>query len=246
MPRRNLVLPDFARYFFALVIAGILLLFAWVISPFFNILVYAALVVVIFHPFNRWLNQKTRHREGFSAFISTVVVTLLVLVPLTLFVIFLAQEALDIYGFLTSRWLDLNVNSSLQWNGLNELPVIGTWLETIAERYGFSSFVYSTRIDLIQLVQEMGKSVATFLVTQSGNIVGAVSSTILYALIFIITLFFFFRDGRRFIDRMKFLSPLPDKYETVIEQKLIDTTYGIVMGNFGSSILQGKIGRAHV
>lgn len=238
MARRTLVLPDFARYFFTLIIAAILILFAWVISPFFNILVYSSLVVVIFYPLYKYFLRISRRRQGISAFLSTILVTLLVLIPLALFVIFLAQEAVTIYGFLTGKWIAYNVDGGLQWSGLNELPVVGPWLETFGQSYGFSDFIHSTNIDLIQVVQEVGKVVANFLVAQSGNILGAVSSTVLYVLIFLITIFFLFRDGVRFVERLKFLSPLPAKYEVEIERKLMDTVYGIVMGNFGSSFLQ--------
>ncbi len=239
MAPRTLVLPDFARYFFALAIGAVLFLFAWVISPFFNILVYAALVVVIFYPLYKFFLRILRKRQGLSAFLTTILVALLVLAPLALFIVFLAQEAVTIYEYLTTKWLAYNVDGGLQWTGLDQLPVVGPWLETFGQNYGFSDFIHNTNIDLIQIVQEVGKTVATFLVAQSGNIVGAVSTTILFVLIFLITLFFFFRDGARFIEKAKVLSPLPEKYEAEIERKLIDTTYGIVMGNFGSSILQG-------
>lgn len=238
MSKRTLVLPDFARYFFTLVVGVVLFLFAWVIFPFFNILIYAALVVVIFYPVYQALLRYMKGHADLASFISLLFVILLVLVPLALFTIFLAQEAVSAYGLLSSKWLTLHVDT-LQWSGLDQLPVIGPWLESFGNQYGFSSFIYNTNIDLIQVVQEVAQTVATFLVKESGNFVGAVSSTLLYLLIFLITVFFFFRDGETFIKKLKFLSPLPEKYETQIENKLIDTIYGIVMGNFGSAFLQG-------
>lgn len=237
MTKRTLVLPDFARYFFTLAIVVVLALFAWVISPFFNLMIYASLIVVVFYPLHLLL-KKYLKSESLAAFFSMTFVALVVLVPLALFLIFLGQEAVNIYQFLSGKWTGLHV-SSLQWEGLQQLPWIGEWLEALGLRYGFSSFVYNTNIDLIQIVQDVGRNVATFLVAQSGNIAGAVSTSILYGIIFLVTIFFFFRDGTHFIHRLKFLSPLPENYDTDIEHKLIDTIYAIVLGNFGSSLLQG-------
>lgn len=239
MTKRTLVLPDFARYFFTLAIVVVLALFAWVISPFFNLMIYASLIVVVFYPLHLLL-KKYLKSESLAAFFSMTFVALVVLVPLALFLIFLGQEAVNIYQFLSGKWTGLHV-SSLQWEGLQELPWIGAWLEALSLRYGFSSFVYNTNIDLIQIVQDVGRNVATFLVAQSGNIAGAVSTSILYGIIFLVTIFFFFRDGSHFIHRLKVLSPLPENYDTDIEHKLIDTIYAIVLGNFGSSLLQGFV-----
>ena len=44
----DLVLPDFARYFLIFAIVGVLLLFLWVISPFFNVLIYYGLIAIVF------------------------------------------------------------------------------------------------------------------------------------------------------------------------------------------------------
>ena len=57
-------------------------------------------------------------------------------------------------------------------------------------------------------------------------------------LILLLTIFFFFRDGEHFANLLKRLSPLPTKYENEIENKLRETTYAIVVGNFGTAILQ--------
>jgi len=238
MLKRTLVLPDFARYFFMLAIAVILLLFAWTISPFFNILVYAALVAIIFYPIYEGLLRKIPKHHDFAAFLSTLFVIFVVLTPLALFAVFLGQETLSAYELLSSKWIGLHVNT-LTWSGLDQVPVVGPWLGAFGERYGFSSFIQNTHVDLVQFVQDIAKTVATFLIDQSASILGAVGTTVLSIFIFLVAVFFFFRDGASFVQRLKFLSPLPHKYEGEIQNKLTDTVYAIVVGNFGSGFLQG-------
>jgi len=143
----NLVLPDFARYFFILAIVIILLLFFWVISPFFNVLIYASLLAVIFHPFQNWLTNKFKGHSGYAAFFSTLLVMLIVLTPLAIFTIFLAQEAVDAYQFMESKLYELDIKS-LEWKGLQDLPVIGDSIHKFAESYGLNNFIEQSDVDL--------------------------------------------------------------------------------------------------
>lgn len=237
---KNLVLPDFARYFFTLAVVAILVLFVWIISPFFTTLIFAGTIAVVFSPVHNFLERYLKNYPTFASFLSTLFVLVAVLVPLTLFAIFLGNEAVNAYDLLSSKWTLSNVDK-LQWDGLQELPIIGNFLEQIANRYGFSSYVYETRIDLVEWVKIIGQAISGFLVAESATIVGAVGTTVLSLFIMVLTIFFFFRDGRRFISTIKTLSPLPTRYEVEIENKLRDTTYAIVVGTFGTALVQGFV-----
>ncbi len=240
-PHKNLVLPDFARYFFVLFVLGVLLLFAWIISPFFNVLVYAATIVIIFFPLFTWLKSSLKGRASLAALLSTLFVLLVVLTPIAFFILFLSEEAVSAYQVLSSKWLTWNV-SGLRWDGLQDLPWIGGFLQTLGERLGFSDFVYNTQLDLITWIKDLAQTLAQFLVTQSTAILTTVGDTVLSFFILILTVFFFFRDGEHFLTSLKTLSPLPNRYELEISNKLRDTTYAIVMGTFVTALIQGVAG----
>ncbi len=238
---KNLVLPDFARYFFVLFVLGVLLLFAWIISPFFNLLVYSATIVVIFYPLFEWFKKLLPKHHGLAAFFSTLFVLLVVLTPITFFTLFLSQEAVTAYQLVSNKWVTWNLNT-LHWNGLQELPVVGGLLQSLGERLGFSDFIYGTELDLLSWFKELAQGVAGFLVTQSTSILTTVGDTVLGFFILILTVFFFFRDGEHFIAVARMLSPLPTRYEVEIGNKLRDTTYAIVMGTFVTALIQGMAG----
>ncbi len=241
-PIRTLVLPDFARHFFVLIVVVILGLFAWIISPFFTLLVYAALITVIFSPLHRALKQRFLMRwPSLAALLSTLLVVVLFLVPMTLFFILLTEEAASAYGSLTSRWSLIHL-SELRWSSLDQLPWFGPWLERAGQRLGFEDFVHGTSLDLLGYISTWGQQISAFVVSQSAALVGAVGTVVLQAFLLLMAIFFFFRDGERFIVELKLLSPLPSRYEVEIENKLRDTTRAIVMGGFVASLLQGLIG----
>lgn len=239
--RKNLVLPDFARYFFVVFVIGILLLFGWIISPFFNLLVYSATIVIIFYPLYEWCRGFMPKHHSVAALLSTLFVLVVVLTPITFFTLFLSQEAISAYQLLSSKWVTWDLET-LHWDGLQELPLIGGFLQSIGERLGFSNLIYGTELDLMSWIKELAQGVVGFLVTQSTSILTTVGDTVLGFFILILTVFFFFRDGAHFLDVLKTLSPLPTRYEVEIGNKLRDTTYAIVMGTFVTALIQGMAG----
>ncbi|MFA5793189.1 MAG: AI-2E family transporter [Candidatus Gracilibacteria bacterium] len=242
MPRskQNLVLHDFARYFFVLAVVGVMILFFWIISPFFNILIYSGLIAVIFYPMYKWFLKHLYGHQSVSALFSTVIVMFIVLVPLALFVVFLAQEAVSTYELATMKWSYMDFKA-LHWNGLQNLPLVGPIIGRIFDQFGILEVFKNVKIDFVDIAQNLSSGLANFLVAQSTTIVKGVGDTILRVFILLLTMFFFFRDGDGLLSFLKTISPLPASYETEIENKLRDTTYAIVVGNFGTSLVQGAI-----
>lgn len=239
--KKNLVLHDYARYFFIIAIVVVLSLFFWVISPFFNVLIYASLIAVIFHPLHRFFVKQLRAHPSVSAFFTTLIVTLVVLTPLALFIIFLTQEALNAYEILDNKLVELDFAEFEAEHRISDLPIVGPWWESLVVRYGLDE-VFQDQFDALQVIKDLGQNLSTFLVAQSTTIVKSVGNTLLTLFILLLTTFFFFRDGDKIKAFLKKMSPLPNKYENEIENKLKDTTYAIVMGYFVTSFLQGLAG----
>lgn len=237
---KNLVLHDFARYFFLAAVVAVLGLFFWVISPFLNVLIYAALIVVLFHPLYCWVLKRVRGHEGVSAFITTFLVTLMVLVPLSLFAFFVVQQAVDAYNLLDQKLMETNFDDLELSGAFGDLPIVGDWWVQFAERYGIDQ-VFEGRIDVLQVIQDVGESVTTFIVSQGANIVKSLGTFVVSIFILLLTMFFFFRDGQSIAAFMKNMSPLPSKYENEIQRKLKDTTHAIVLGNFATAFIQGAV-----
>jgi predicted PurR-regulated permease PerM len=235
----DLVLPDFARYFLIFAIVGVLLLFLWVISPFFNVLIYSGLIAIVFYPLHKLILKWLKGRKSIAAVISTMLVVTICLAPLTLFMIFIAQEAVDTYGVLETKIEGMDLEAI---NGIEDLPWIGETLNNWSYRYGFKEFIQQADVNVFEVVQNVGEAVSSFVFNQSASIAKSLGDTAVSLFILLLTVFFFFRDGGDVTAFMKKMSPLPMKHENEIEKKLKGTTYAIVVGNFGTAILQGLAG----
>lgn len=236
-----LVLPNFTRYFLLIALVASVVLLLWVVSPFFKVLIYAALVGVILGPLNKRFTSWFKGRRTLAAMLSTFLVVLVVLLPLTLFGFLLAREAVDTYQLLEARLMEFDYRS-IDFKRLDSLPYIGDWLALQVDKYELQAWVNQVNTNLLAAVQDLSKSVSLFLVNQGVNVVRGAADTIINLVIFMLTLFFFFRDGDRIRDYLRYISPLPSKHEIQIEKKLVDTTHGIVFGTFGTALLQGIVG----
>lgn len=239
--RLALVLPNFSRYFLIIALILAVLLFLWVLSPFFAVLIYAALIAVFFDPVNKWFIKIFKGHKGISAFLSTFIVILLVLGPLSIFILFLAQEAVTTYQILEAKLLILDV-AAIDLNRLETIPYVGEQINDFLTKYKIDELLRESNFDLYTLIQDLGQAVSTFIVNSSAALVKSVGNTVVNLMILVLTLFFFFRDGDSFREYLKALSPLPKKHENAIEDKLRETTYGIAIGTFGTAILQGIMG----
>lgn len=235
----DLVLPHFARYFFITAIIGVGSLFLWVISPFFDTLIFASLVAVVFYPVQAWLMKKMKGRRTIPAILSTLFVMLILLVPLILLSIFVVQEAIDSFVILEGEINTMNFNGISK---LADLPWIGDSIANITNRFGLNDFFAEYELDLATTLRDMAESVTTFIVASAGSIFKGLSDIMVQLFIFLITIFYFFRDGDRVTSYAKNISPLPANYENEIEAKLKESTYGVVVGNFGTALIQGVAG----
>jgi predicted PurR-regulated permease PerM len=237
---KTLVLHDFARYFFILAIVAVLALFFWIISPFFNVLIYASLIAVIFYPMYKWFLKKFKKHAGLSAFVTTVLVVFIVLTPLSLFGFFLVQQAVDAYNLLDTKLMQMDF-SAVQWTGaFSDVPLLGDLWQKLSVRYGFGD-LFEGQLDVLGVIQDFGSNVTNFIVAQGATIAKSVANLIVSFFILLLTTFFLFRDGEVIAHFLKNMSPLPTKYENEIENKLKDTTYAIVMGNFATAFMQGAV-----
>jgi len=235
----ELALPDFARYFFMAAILGVGLMFFWVISPFFDTLIFASLVAIIFYPIQKFLMIKMKGRRTLPALITTMSVFFILLAPLILLSIYVAQEAIESFSILESFL------SNYDFDGLKEfsdVPYLGAWLDSLSQEYGFQELLSSYEFDVIASLSDLAEGATTFIVNEAGNIFKGISDWMVQLFIFFITVYYFFRDGDKVTAYLKKISPLPEQYENEIELKLRDSTYAVVVGNFGTAVIQGLAG----
>lgn len=190
-------------------------------APFLPALAFALALAVLFAPLQKWLEVKLK-RPGLAAVVSTLVISLIVVVPLTY-----VGEQLVVQAARSSDGVQAKVKSGEWRQSLHAQPRLASLVDEIEQR-----------VDLPGTV----KTLATWLSTTAGSIVkGSVVQLIGICLTFYL-LFFFLRDRRAVLQSLRALSPLTEAQMDILFARVGDTIYATVYGTLAVSAVQGLLG----
>lgn len=205
-------------FFFGLI--GLVGYILWqMFTPFITALALAAVIVVICYPLYEKIKLRIPYQNpSVAALLTTLAVITLVVLPILLITSALASEALAVYKILN--------------NGQYTLAESLTQLEEFA-----GNMIPGLELDVVGYLGEAAKWFASNL---TGILAGA-ASTVFALFIAIIASFYFFRDGRQFAETLIRISPLPDKEDSMILQRMVSAVRGVALGVVLVAIIQGVL-----
>ena len=189
-------------------------------ASFLPAVAWALALAVMFVPLQRRLESVLR-RPGAAAFISVLLIGVMVIVPAT----FVAQQ-LVVQAAKGADLFESRFNS-------------GEWRHTLDSQPRLAQLagIIQQRADLPDLV----KSFAAWLSTGAGALVnGSIYQVIGLCLTFYL-LFFFLRDRRAVLQSLRSLSPLPDETMDRLYRQVDDTIHATVYGTLAVALLQGVL-----
>ena len=204
-----------------------------ILSPFLGTLVWAAAIGVITYPLYERLLARYKGREITAAALLTAAVVLAVIIPLIGLIFTISHEAALAYQYLEASTAG---GSSLALGNLLNHPAVIPWLEKIRP------LTSSLNLDLdAMLLPTVKKGIAAMLNYSTGilkNFFGFLFKLILM----VIALFFFYKDGARFLERFLLVVAIRDGLMTTIidtiKRVLGAVMYGIVL----TCLVQGTLG----
>jgi predicted PurR-regulated permease PerM len=215
-----------ARWIGLLAATVIALYLCWqMIQPFVEVMLWAAVLVIIFYPVHV-RNLKRVGRPSPAALLSCLFVGIVILGPLTIVTIAIANEVggaadalhaavsklLDpssrVHQFL-SRWVDVSAFTGDQWKAA-----------------------------LIEWVQSRGGSIAG----QTAQIAGKVLSALLKIVLVVFTMYYLFRDGERIKDALHEVLPLEWEQSHAIFLRTHEVISASVYGVIVIATIQGTLG----
>ncbi len=213
----------FYRPFLIVLVIAILVACYFVFKPFLiDILIATVLVSILYKPYLA-LVRGFGGRRQLAALIMCVLAFILVMVPLTEVTIMAAKKSVGAYEQTRQYFTDNKVE--LKNNFSDKLAILGL---------DMSSF-QSLAQDVVKNVSDMMVQLATTIVVGTTNFLASL-------LIIIFTMFFFFVDGDRMLERLKYWSPLPSKYDDKIFKKFKEVGYSTIITTFVVFLAQGLIG----
>lgn len=231
--QRVMILDKLPAYFLILCLVLFFVFLFRLLSPFITVIFVAAVLSIAFYPLYNRIKSFLKGWERLASFVTCLIVILITVVPLTVFTILMAGEAVDTYEVIQQK-VDSGVfDKYLQWQN-------GGFFYDLNERVKF--VIDLEKIDMKKTIVDMAQSLSTFLVSQTANFVKSISSLILNFFIMLFSMYYFFKDGKRLTEKIKSMSPLPSLYETQLFDKITAMSKAIMLGVFLTAILQGLAG----
>ena len=217
--------------FFILIVLIVTLAFFDVLSPYYSAILWAAILAVIFHPVKNKLRDRLGERNGLAAFLTIVIICLIVFTPLAIILSSLAFELNVVY-------------TKLQHNDTQFPTVVASLFAHLPE--WARSFLSEHNLDSAEQIQRQLSEVAlkggqylagsAFLIGK-----GTFGFTISFG-IMLYLLFFLLKDGPYLVRLILESLPLSNHVKQHLFAKFAAVARATVKGTVAVALAQGALG----
>ncbi len=208
-------------YFLLLFLAGVLVVTLFIFKPFLLALILALVFTTVFAPVHKKLLDQTGQNKGLSALLSTILVVIIFVVPLSYLGTQIFRESTSLYHTLGSNNGLANISSSVENLAHNLAKYV-----PIPDDFSFNAGQYLKQ-GLDWLIQNIGSIFSNAIKIVAGG------------LLFIVALYYLFKDGLKLKNDVMAFSPLENIYDERIFKKLTLTVDSVVKGSLIVAVIQG-------
>jgi predicted PurR-regulated permease PerM len=208
-----------------LIILLILSLFACflIFKPFLTEIVIAAVLVSFFYKPFKFFSRLFKGRRGLAAALVCVLVLMIVIIPVTNLIIFSGKKSVTAYAE-TVNFIN-NSSEDVKASILSKTEIINIDEDRIKN-----------------IILEATKNIRDWISKGASFVVKGTTDFIVSLVLIVLTMFFFFLDGRKMVEKLKAWSPLPDKYDTELFNKFREVSYTAIISTFATAAVQGLVG----
>ena len=210
-------------------VIGYLLYF--IMAPFLTPIFWAIILSILFYPFYHWLKERLRLADSVVSFLTCTVIILFLTIPVTLLAVSLVDEMRDIYV-----WAEAYAKQSQQ-NFHSSPYFLLPYIKSIIGKY-----VDMDSFDIKDILLKGTKEAAGFLAQNIGGVVTNFTNFILNLVLTFFAMYYFFKDGARFMEYAKELLPLSKDDKEMIFNKNKKIIYATLYGGLLVAIVQGTVG----
>lgn len=219
----------FSRYFLLVVLVGITIIFFNMIKIFFVPVVLAAVFVGLFQPFYQRMLKLFRHRKALSSFVCCLVLLLALLIPAYIIANLVSREAIAFY-----HSAEQNVQEIIDQG---DQGVLGRIKEIkLVKQLGLDQKNWEATF------QEIARTTAGLLGTVINKASKGTFQFVVNIFLIFFAMFYFFRDGDRLIPKLKYLSPLSERYEEKLIAQFLSVSRATIKGTLLIGLIKGFLG----
>lgn len=217
------------KYFFIGMIAVVAVISLFIIFPFLTSILSGAILAFVFYPLYNWMQKHIRYKSV-AAFITAVIIVLIVTIPAVIIIKNATAE---------SHYLYLR---------LKQQVFTGQLIDTHCYEDGFvCKFVNdingllredSIRSYLLNLLND----VLTFVTKKVSSFIFTLPALVIHLVVVLFTTYYMLKDGAEIIQRVAKVAPLKVHHQEEIVKQFGDVTYAVIYGSFVVALVQGTLG----
>ncbi|SNZ17299.1 Predicted PurR-regulated permease PerM [Natronoarchaeum philippinense] len=186
-----------------------------IVLPYLEYVLLALLLAYVLHPLHRRLSPRVGGTASAASMLALV--TVAALLP---FVVVLSVIASDVVAFA----------EDLQTGGI-EFAAIES---AIADLTG-------VQVDLASSLDGYGEQIGSALLDAASNAFGLLAHVIIGLGLTVFLLYYLLKDGERFIDWLREITPLPEPVQEDLYTEIDDVTWAVLVGHVFIAIVQGVV-----
>ncbi len=208
-----------------LVLVGVLAFY--IILPFLSPVILGVAFAVVLHPLYTRLAKEFRGRESLAALATVIITSIIILIPLSFLSSQVLSEAQQLYASFTGA------------EGQSELLGMIRDLGPEVERYVPGG--EAKLAEFVASADEYAKLGLTWMVQNVGAAFSGATALFLDLFIFLFTLYYLLRDGVHLKRRTVEISPLADRDDIKIFERLEVAVNSVVKGRIVIALVQGVL-----
>jgi predicted PurR-regulated permease PerM len=209
-------------------------LFYRILLPFLQPILWAVFLALVLFPAHRKLQRLLRRGGFLPAMVMTVLVTLVIVLPFSVLMVSLGQEAGDAYHAFEEMIQTGRLKATLEQ--AKELPVLKQILSRLDQTFNLSS------LEPIDFILKNLRQISAVLLSQSSKILKGVSGFLIAFFFTLLSLYYLFKDGERLFDGLKGILPIPPRERDLLIGRFRDMVNATVFGGLLIALIQGLLG----
>ena len=210
-------------YFLLALLIGVMILSFFIFKPFIFVALLAIFIATVFSPLYQKVLILTRGNRGVGALLTILLVVVIIIIPITFLVTQILKEATQLYQYLLS-----NEGASTFSISMNKV------LEKVGK---FMPVPAGSSLDIHYYI----KQGLDWLLPRLTTVVSDIARVVINVFIFLISLYYLFKDGPKLKKTIVGLSPLQDIHDEEIFSKLTLAINTVVKGNLIIALIQGAM-----
>lgn len=205
------------------------MLFFNVVKIFLTPMLLAAVFTSLFYPFYSRLLIWTKNRYTVSSLLCCLLLFLVLIGPIYTVGRLLAVEGVGLFESLAPKVQEMFESGKIPFiDNLKAYPFL--------RDFSFDDFDWKSSL------QDIAKNVGSIVTTVINKTSRGTFNVVTDLFITLFTMFYFFRDGHKLVERIKYLSPLENVYEEELIGRFVSVSRATIKGTLLIGLAQGSTG----